>query len=45
MLQRIINRLNDLRPKQLMILAGIAAALMFVAIYVGFSMMTGKEVV
>ncbi|MBQ6757700.1 MAG: Flp pilus assembly protein CpaB [Selenomonadaceae bacterium] len=45
MLQRIINRLNDLRPKQLMILAGIAAVLMFVAIYAGMSMMAGKEVV
>ena len=45
MLQKIISKLNDLRPKQLMILAGIAAALMFVAIYAGVSMMTGKEVV
>ena len=45
MLQKIINKLNDLRPKQLMILAGIAAVLMFVAIYAGMSMMAGKEVV
>ncbi|MBQ3444005.1 MAG: Flp pilus assembly protein CpaB [Selenomonadaceae bacterium] len=45
MLQKIINKLNDLRPKQLMILAGIAAVLMFAAIYAGMSMMAGKEVV
>ena len=45
MLQKIINKLNDLRPKQLMILAGIAAALMFITIYAGISMMTTKEVV
>ena len=45
MLQKIISKLNDLRPKQLMILAGISAALMFVAIYAGMSMMAGKEVV
>lgn len=45
MFQKILNKLNDLRPKQLAILAGIAALLMFVAIYAGISMMTGKEVV
>lgn len=45
MLQKIISKLNDLRPKQLMILAGIAAVLMFAAIYAGMSMMAGKEVV
>lgn len=45
MLQKIINKLNDLRPKQLMILAGIAAILMFAAIYAGMSMMAGKEIV
>ncbi len=45
MLQKIISKLNDLRPKQLMILAGIAAMLMFVAIYAGFNMIAGKEVV
>lgn len=45
MLQKIINKLNDLRPKQLIILAGIAAVLMFAMIYAGFSMMAGKEVV
>lgn len=45
MLQRIISKLNDLRPKQLLILAGIAAVLMFGAIFVGVNALTGKEVV
>ena len=44
MLQKILNKLNDLRPKQLMVLAGLAAFLMFVAIYAGVSMLTSKEV-
>ena len=43
MLQKIINKLNDLQPKQLMALAGIAAIFMFIAIYAGVSMLTGKE--
>lgn len=33
MFQNLINRLNDLRPRQLLILAGCAAFLMFLIIY------------
>lgn len=45
MIQKIISKLNDLRPKQLLILAGIAAVLMFGAIFAGVNALTGKEVV
>jgi len=45
MFQKIINKLNDLRPKQLLMLAVVAGGLMFVTIFVGIRMMTNKEVV
>ena len=45
MYQRIINKLNDLRPRQLLMLAGGAALLMFVAVYGVMSFLTGKDVV
>ena len=44
MLQRIINRLNDLRPRQLLILALAAAFLMFVTVIAAINLMSGKEV-
>ena len=43
MFQKIINKLNDLRPKQLLALAGAAAFLMFLTIYAGMSMLTKQE--
>ena len=43
MLQRLLNRLNDLRPRQLIMLAGIAGILMFVAIYVTFNFLQKEE--
>ena len=46
MFQKIVNKLNDLRPKQLLMLAGATAILMFAVIYVGLSLATGsKEIV
>ncbi|MBQ6297308.1 MAG: Flp pilus assembly protein CpaB [Selenomonadaceae bacterium] len=44
MFQKIINKLNDLRPKQLLMLAAIAGLLMFITIIVGMNMMTKQEV-
>lgn len=44
MFQKIINKLNDLRPKQLLILAAIAGMLMFITIIVGMNMLTKQEV-
>ena len=44
MFQKIINKLNDLRPKQLLILAGVAGFLMFVTIMLVMSLLTDKEV-
>lgn len=44
MFQKIINKLNDLRPKQLLILAAIAGVLMFITIILGMNMMTKQEV-
>lgn len=43
MLQKLMNKLNDLRPRQLLMLAGIAGILMFVAIYVTFSLLQEEE--
>lgn len=43
MLQKIINKLNDLKPKQLLMLAGAAAVLMFVTIFIGMSILLSKE--
>ena len=36
MLQRIINRINDLRPRQILMLAVAAGALMFLVIFLAF---------
>lgn len=43
--KRIVNKMNDMRPKQLLFLAAIAAFLMFVTIYVGLSLVSKQEVV
>ena len=43
--QKVINKLNDLRPRQLMILAVGAAVLMFITIYTGMSLLTKQEIV
>ena len=40
MFQKLINKLNDLRPRQLMILAVGAAILMFITIYGGMTLVT-----
>ena len=45
MLQKIINKLNDLRPRQLLILACAAAFLMFVTLIVAMNFVTKQEVV
>ena len=44
MFQKIMNKLNDLRPKQLMMLAIGAAILMFMTIYAGMSFLEQEEV-
>lgn len=43
MLQKIISKLNDLRPKQLLVLAGIAGLLMFATIFAGVKMLAGSD--
>lgn len=43
MLQKIMSKLNDLRPKQLLVLAGIAGLLMFATIFVGVKMLAGSD--
>ena len=43
MLQRLINKLNDLRPRQLLMLAGGAALIMFLAIYAGMKFLQEDE--
>lgn len=43
MLQKIINKLNDLRPRQLLMLAGGAALIMFLAIYAGMRFLQEDE--
>lgn len=45
MFQKIINKLNDLRPRQLIILAVVAAVLMFITIYTGMSLLTKQEII
>ena len=45
MLQKIINWLNDLRPRQLLILAAVAGFLMFVAIFFAMKLISKNEVV
>ena len=44
MLQKLADKLNDLRPKQLLMLAGAAAVLMFMTIYFGMTLLTKQEV-
>lgn len=43
--QKIINKLNDLRPRQLIMLAVAAAVLMFITIYTGMSLLTKEEII
>lgn len=45
MLQKLINKLNDLRPRQLLMLAGGAAIFMFLIVYAAMSFIIGREVV
>ncbi len=45
MLQKLINKLNDLRPRQLLMLAGAAAIFMFLVVYAAMSFIIGREVV
>lgn len=48
MLQRLINIFNNLQPRQLLILAGVAAALMIIMISIGIGFLTkntGVEVI
>ena len=45
MLQKIINWLNDLRPRQLLILAAVAGFLMFLTIFFAMKLVSKKEVV
>ena len=43
MLQKLINKLNDLRPRQLLMLAGGAALIMFLAIYAAMKFLQEDE--
>lgn len=43
MFDRLFNKLNDLNPRQLLILAGIVMLIMFIIIYVFLSWFTSKE--
>lgn len=45
MLQKMMNKLNDLRPKQLLMLAGAAGVLMFITLIVGMNLLSKDEVV
>lgn len=45
MFQKMINKLNDLRPRQLLMLASGAALLMFLAIYITMSFLQREEIV
>ncbi len=45
MFQKIVSKLNDLRPRQLMILAVAAAVLMFITVYFGMSMLTKEKII
>ena len=45
MLQKLINKLNDLRPRQLAMLAVGAAVLMFITVYFGMSLLTKQEII
>ena len=43
MLQKLVSKINDLRPKQLLVLAGVAGLLMFVAIFAAFNYLNDKK--
>ncbi|MBR5914678.1 MAG: Flp pilus assembly protein CpaB [Selenomonadaceae bacterium] len=43
MFDKLFNKLNDLNPRQLLILAGIVMFLMFITIYIFLSWFTAKE--
>lgn len=45
MYQKIINKLNDLRPRQLLMLAGGMAIFMFLIVYFALNFISGKNVV
>ena len=45
MFQKIIDKVNDLRPKQLIILAGVAAFLMFATMFAMFMSFSEEKVV
>lgn len=45
MYQKIVNKLNDLRPRQLLMLAGGAAIFMFLVVYFSLKFISGKDVV
>lgn len=45
MYQKIINKLNDLRPRQLLMLAGGMAIFMFLVVYFALNFISGKDVV
>ncbi|MBQ7453810.1 MAG: Flp pilus assembly protein CpaB, partial [Selenomonadaceae bacterium] len=45
MFKRLIDKFNNMQPRQLLILAGVAAFLMFAALFLGVNMMTKQEVV
>lgn len=45
MFQKLVNKLNDLRPRQLAMLAVGAAVLMFITVYFGMSLLTKQEVI
>lgn len=44
MFKRVSDKLNDLRPRQLIVLAVVAAVLMFMTIYAGVSLLTKEEI-
>ena len=45
MFQKIINKFNELRPRQLLILAAVAAVLMFATIFIGLKSMAHEPIV
>lgn len=45
MFQKLVNKLNDLRPRQLMILAVAAATLMFLTVYFSMSLLTKEKII
>ena len=45
MFKKIIDKFNNMQPRQLLILAGVAACLMFIAIFLGVNLMSQQPVV